>query len=122
MKITDQELIKFAEEFRDGLIGKRNSSRSMCFMLSSPLGALLKQIGVETRLVEFELHNENEIFGHFCLELADKRILDVTADQFNDLIPGCNFPKVYLGEKPAIYKPFNENLMRAFMSYKFRVL
>lgn len=88
--MTDAELVEFATEFRRGILGQRDSSRSMCFAVAWPLGGLLAVYGIETELVESDLGNCN----HIWLRLADGRALDPTADQFD----GLNLPPVYLGK------------------------
>ena len=47
--MDDTELIKFAEEFRDGLLGGR-SSHLMCHVVSYPLSGLLNASGVECEI------------------------------------------------------------------------
>lgn len=99
---SDKELKRFCLEFRDGILGSR-SSESMCFALSGRLRSLLNSIyGVETELIEGIVKTCVYVSNHFWLQLADGRILDPTADQFNDALKK-KMPKIYLGEKPDWY-------------------
>jgi len=95
--MTDKQLVKFASQFRKGMLGK-NPSQWMCFAVSAPLQALLQTHGIEAILTEVDLGECNHIF----LTLPDGRVLDPTADQFN----WCSkdpLPPVYLGEPCAIH-------------------
>lgn len=92
--MTDKQLLKFATAFRKGMLGKR-PSRLMCAMVSMPLSGLLSAHGVQTEVVRGEL-------GHVYLRLADGRVLDPTADQFND-DGGPQLPPVYLGSPSTIH-------------------
>ena len=58
----------------------------MCAVVCYPLSGYLSMIGIEAAIEEVDLQYSNHVF----LRLADGRILDPTADQFNG-------PKVYLG-------------------------
>jgi len=93
--MTDAELIEFAADFREGILDGRSSAWK-CAMVSWPLAALLRIIGIECECVESDLGHCN----HIWIELADGRALDATADQFNHF-SDCDFPPVYLG-KPTI--------------------
>ncbi len=89
--MTDEELVIFAAEFREGILGGRNSEM-MCFAVAAPLCTLLRLHGVENEMIESDLGE----FNHFWLRLHDGRALDPTADQFNDYgFPPM--PPVYLG-------------------------
>ena len=94
--MKDAELIKFATQFRDGILGSQPSNW-MCFAVCAPLQTLLNMSGVETELTEGVIVEDGYEISHTWLTLADGRILDPTADQFDIL------PAVYLGEKPATY-------------------
>lgn len=99
--MKDKQLLRFATHFRTGLIGKGDASMR-CFMVSAPLATLLEAHGVKNRLVEGRVG----YCGHYWLELADGRVLDPTADQFNHLRHAdAPLPKVYLGRRTAIHKP-----------------
>lgn len=89
--MTDAELIEFASEFRDGILGDRPSNMT-CAMVCWPLAGLLAVYGVECEAVETDLGDLN----HIWLKLKDGRALDPTLDQFN-FIFAEQFPKVYLG-------------------------
>ena len=95
--MTDAELIEFASEFREGILEGR-SSWMMCFAVAAPLAGLLKMHGVDAVLKEGDLGELN----HFWLCLPDGRVLDPTADQFNDF--GVELmPSVYLGPPTAMH-------------------
>ncbi|MGU3387229.1 hypothetical protein ACLBYG_22155 [Methylobacterium sp. D53M] len=94
-KITDKQLVRIASEFRKGMLGD-NPSTLWCFMICAPLGGMLRAIyGVDAELVEGDLGEIN----HVWLRLADGRVLDPTADQFNEA-RATPLPPVYLG--PAL--------------------
>lgn len=93
--MTDKQLVRFAAQFRKGMLGKESSHRR-CAMVSWPLASLLSASGVECRTVEGDLGFCN----HVWIELEDGRVLDATLDQFNDP-PGFVWPAVYLG--PATF-------------------
>ena len=90
--MTDAELIEFATEFREGILDGA-PSRMMCFAVSAPLAGLLNFYGVDAKTVEGDVGNMN----HIWIELSDGRVLDATADQFDDM------PAVYLGKPAAIH-------------------
>lgn len=73
------DLLAFAVEFREGLIGSQpKASRGMCALVSIPLRAALKVIrGIDTELV-----TEN---GHTYLVTSDGKLkIDPTVDQFRN--------------------------------------
>lgn len=96
--MTDQELIAFASDFREGVLDGRPSNW-MCAAVCWPLSSLLGLYGVENRTVEGDLGHCN----HVWIELADGRVLDPTADQFNSMFPNMDLPPVYLGPAIAIH-------------------
>jgi hypothetical protein len=89
--MSDARLVKFATAFREGVLDGR-PSWMMCFAISAPLAGLLEAHGVRAELCESDLGEWN----HVWLRLADGRVLDPTADQFNELF-GYEMPPVYLG-------------------------
>ena len=95
--MTDAELIEFASDFRDGLLGNR-SPEMMCAAVSWPLASLLNASGVSCECVEVDLGHCN----HIWIKLADGRALDATADQFN-WAGDSNMPPVYLGPPVNIH-------------------
>lgn len=109
-KLTDKQLIKICSQFRTGVIG-RGASKNKCFMVSAPLHAYLKWLKVECALVEGFVTIGEMITNHYWLSLPDDRIIDPTADQFNE-IKGKNMPKVYLGEKPDWYMKKKEKVKK----------
>lgn len=91
--MTDAELIEFTQEFRDGILDG-GMPTLMCFAVCAPLVTLLNMSGVKAEMVESDLGWCN----HFWLKLADGRVLDPTADQFNYLDTAkAAMPPVYLG-------------------------
>lgn len=83
--MKDAELIEFAREFREGILGGRPSNL-MCFAVCAPLAGLLELHGVRCEVVESDL----DITNHVWIRLEDGRALDPTADQFGG-------PDIYLG-------------------------
>lgn len=96
--MTDDGLIAFAREFREGILEGRESTR-MCFMVCFPLEGLLNAADVDCRMI----HGNVEGWDHVWLELADGRILDPTADQFPNVSDGEPMPPVFLGMRPTWY-------------------
>ena len=90
--MTDAELIEFTQEFRAGILDG-GESKSMCAAICWPLVTLLNIHGVKAETVESDLSECN----HIWIRLADGRVLDPTADQFNWLFPDLAMPPVYLG-------------------------
>jgi len=82
-----REIKSTARQFRDSLLGKRESDM-MCAVVCYPLQGYLAFLGVKTEIAEVILQHSNHIY----LLLPDGRVLDPTADQFGD------YPKVYIGE------------------------
>jgi hypothetical protein len=94
--MTDEELIDAAKGFREGIMGKRTDPSRMCFMIAAPLEGWLAWMGLKVRLVETQL----EWINHVFIELPDGRVLDPTADQFDEL----KATPIYLGKPhPVIH-------------------
>jgi hypothetical protein len=102
--MIDKHLKQIVTAFRNGILNGR-ASRGMCFAVSWPLQGYLSAIGVETEIVEGEV--DPYPTNHFWLALNDGRIIDATANQFNEpLMPSKRrMPKVYIGELPLWYAP-----------------
>jgi hypothetical protein len=96
--MTDADLIEFTQEFRDGILDG-TPSWMMCAAVCYPLVTLLNMIGVKCDLVESDLGE----FNHVWMRLADGRVLDPTADQFNELFPDLAMPPVYLGAPTKLH-------------------
>ena len=94
---SDEWLIWFATEFREGILDGTPSNR-MCAAVCWPLSGLLRMHGIENEAIETDLGQCN----HIWLRLADGRALDPTADQFND-ISIDKLPPVYLGPRCLIH-------------------
>lgn len=94
-EMSDEEIIKFAREFREGILDGR-ASQGFCYAICAPLAPLLALNGVPCDIEEGAVGPIN----HYWLRLRDDgRILDPTADQF----PELRLPRVYLGVKPSQY-------------------
>lgn len=91
--MTDKQLVRFCERFRRGILGGR-SSAGMCDAICWPLVSLLKMNGIPVELVCGSVG----ICEHYWMVLPDGRIIDPTADQFDD-----SMPAVYLGARPKNY-------------------
>lgn len=96
--MSDDELIEFATEFREGILDGRPSVW-MCAAVCWPLSTLLSMHGVPNEAIESDLGEMN----HIWLRLSDGRALDPTADQFNGLFPDMRLPPVYLGRPISIH-------------------
>lgn len=102
--MTDAQLVEFAREFRIGILdgGKPDF---MCAAICFPLVTLLNMSGVSAQLRETKsvITRRGET-NHIWIELADGRVLDPTADQFNG--PGWRrMPDVYLGKRTKLHRP-----------------
>lgn len=89
--MTDEELVKFADAFREGILDG-GPSYMTCARVCRPLETLLVLSGVKCEAVESDLGE----FNHVWLKLEDGRVLDPTIDRFNYLFAE-NWPRVYLG-------------------------
>lgn len=95
--MTDDELVSFAGEFRSEILSG-GQSWMMCFAVCAPLVGLLNAYGVDCDLAEGDLGECN----HVWIALPDGRVLDPTADQFNDF-GFAPMPPVYLGQPTAMH-------------------
>lgn len=95
--MIDAELIEFAMEFRKGILDGKPSS-DMCYAISAPLAALLHLNGVKVELAESGVGDMN----HYWLRLADGRVLDPAAGQFNEDV--SILPPVYLGPPTKLHE------------------
>jgi hypothetical protein len=101
--MTDKNLIRICTQFRAGVLGGKNEkSKDKCLWVSSPLCSYLNFLKVKCRMIEYCVTIGENITYHHCILLDDGRIIDPTADQFNE-IRKLEMPKVYLGEKPSHY-------------------
>ncbi len=96
--MDEAALRAYAQSFRDAVLHGSNSDR-MCVAISEPLHSALALEGQETLLIESDLEECNHVF----LALPDGRVLDATADQFDDE-DGAPFPAVYIGPPKAIHR------------------
>ena len=100
--MTDEQLLSFASSFRDGILGGEPSTM-MCGAVSWPLAALLRHEGIDCETVESDLSEHLGLLhaNHIWIKLADGRVLDPTADQFNRW--GYDYPPVYLGPPTEVH-------------------
>lgn len=116
-KPTDKYILSVARGFRGGVLDG-TSPAMKCYMTCFPLHGFLKHLDVECKLVNgtVVLHEANEIWEHYWIELPDGRILDPTGSQFNGK-GKKKMPAVYLGVRPDHYlnTPLAENV-DAFMN------
>jgi hypothetical protein len=80
LSITDEELIGMAKDFREGILQGQPSTGAFA-MIRWPLHGYLSALcGIKARCIEGAFGD----WSHLWLELPDGRVLDATADQFND--------------------------------------
>lgn len=100
--MKDRELISLCLKFRNGVLGKK-SSWGQCYVVAAPLQGYLNILLNKTYELQLGYVTIGcDITNHYWLELGDGRILDPTADQFNDVL-GKTMPKIYIGERPDWY-------------------
>lgn len=108
--MTDRRLLKLVKDFRAGIL-EGATSRSMCFAVCAPLSSFLGMMKVPTKIKEGMVVTPGGWeSNHFWLELEDGRVLDPTADQFDDPSRGRAMPPVYLGPRPAWYLKTDKEL------------
>jgi hypothetical protein len=102
ISFTDKQILKIATEFRKGILGRRKSHR-MCAMVSFGLQGYLGFVGLHSKVCEgiVLMPGSEAVINHIWLELPDGRVLDPTADQFND--GETIYPPVYLGNHVKIH-------------------
>lgn len=96
--MTDKQLTRICRAFRQGMLGKGDST-ARCAMVSWALQGYLSCLGIETQAVEGTVGNWN----HVWLVLDDGRVIDCTADQFNTA-GEQTYPAVYIGTPLAIHQ------------------
>jgi hypothetical protein len=95
--MNDAELVEFATEFRKGLLNGDSPSMA-CGMVCHPLVTLLNMSGVPCSIATtLAIRTKYGTCNHVWIALDDGRVLDPTADQFND--EGLSLPPVYLGRR-----------------------
>lgn len=93
--MQDAAMIEFAQKFRDGILQGRPSD-FMCAAICWPLAPLLEMNGVTVAVgLTGAVRTSYGSCNHVWLSLADGRVLDPTADQFNNR--RRKLPPVYLG-------------------------
>ena len=102
--IRDLALLNFAKGFREGLLMDKPSNW-MCRAVCMPLQTLLGMSGYETQITEGTVIADEAEIEHTWLTLDDGRVLDPTADQFNEYISELDMPPVFLGPLPSFYLP-----------------
>lgn len=99
--MRDEDIIECAADFRDGIL-HGSPSFMMCAAVCWPLAGFLRFSGVDCDTEERELEGDADTANHVWIRLADGRVLDPTADQFD----GMGLPPVYLGKPLApIHRP-----------------
>lgn len=104
--MKDSDLLEICSSFKKGILDGRKSN-FMCAAVCWPLSAYLSFHGIENEVSECDLGECN----HFYIKLSDGRVLDPTAEQFNDFF-GVDWlkekmPDVYLGEPLVIHEGFS---------------
>lgn len=99
--MNDKQLIRFAKSFRTGIIGRKAGDYA-CFMVCAPLAPLLRHSGVKAEMRDGWIALDVGSINHYWIELADGRVLDPTAEQFNKRL-GLDLPRVYLGPPTQIH-------------------
>lgn len=103
--MKDSELLKTVKSFTKGLLYSADSAY-MCYAICLPLQAYLSIFKIETELIEGEIQCPDGLYQHYWLKLDDDRILDPTADQFNEKL-NISLPAVYLDEIPEHYNIYD---------------
>lgn len=104
MVYTDKQLRRMCEEFRDGILGDKDSYL-MCHVVSYPLQGFLASCGIECEITVGDIGFAN----HVWITLADGRIIDPTIDQYSQY-DWCPKVKVYVGrELPFYQRVLDEN-------------
>jgi hypothetical protein len=106
MKNSDQGLLIITSKFKKGIVKAPDDTRPYSCLVCQPLVGFLEVCGYKTTYIEGELWIKQTIWNHCWLELEDGRILDPTADQFNDYIDHV-MPGIYIGKKPTYYEVIN---------------
>ncbi len=88
-----KELLKIARGFRKGMLSKK-PSKEMCFAICAPLLGYLQFCGYDCLLIQGTVGD----WEHYWIELPGGKILDPSADQFDNTMPD-----VYCGELPDNY-------------------
>lgn len=96
-------IYRIAVDFRKGILNGKPSNW-MCRAVCLPLQGYLGILGYEVELRDGVLFDtDGDELYHTWLRLPDGRILDPTADQFNEAM-GKSMPPVYIGELPEWYQ------------------
>ncbi len=88
----DDILLEVARSFREGIV-RDGCSVGYCFMVCAPLEGYLHFVGIDAKLVRGVVCGDDWEVEHCWLQLIDGRVLDPTADQFDNF----ELPEVYLG-------------------------
>ena len=94
--MTDSEILKYAKDFRNGMYGSKDGD-GLCFAVAAPLCGILRFMGVECRLVQFQVNGFEKFEEHYAI-IIENNLLDPTFDQIKD-----GNPKVYFGSIPDNY-------------------
>jgi hypothetical protein len=102
--MTQKQLLKIVTGFTNGILGKDRNPDSMCFAVCAPLQSYLSLCGIQSELIEGEIHDKEDTYNHFWIKTKDGNIIDPTASQFNQFT-GKDMPMIYVGPKPDWYLP-----------------
>lgn len=104
--MTDKQIIKAAQGFTRGLLGKK-PTKDQCFKVCAPLHTYLKLCGIPCELTEGEIAYENHQWHHYWVTLSDGRIIDPTADQF--IKPnGERLKNIWVEAEPFYYMEYED--------------
>ena len=91
-----EQIVKYAENFRNGLWGDRKGD-GLCFAVSVAMCGALKTLGIDCRVVQYEVIGFQKYPCHYAIKIGDK-ILDPTFDQIEK-----DNPRIYFGNEPGTY-------------------
>lgn len=104
--ISDKSLIRAVRSFTKELLKPyEGNTFMMCNYVCMPLSSYLEFCGIPNTLGSCEVDSDGATWSHCYLQLSDGRILDPTANQFNNPHTGEAMPHYYLGIKPDWYRP-----------------
>lgn len=109
--MTDKELKKIVTGFTKGILGNQSTAHK-CYIVCSPLSTYLEFCGIGNKLTEGVLRFGKDEYHHFWITLKDGRIIDPTADQFNE-VSGLKSPMVFVGQNPGYYIPYTKKMIDA---------
>jgi hypothetical protein len=113
--VSDEELLEAATAHRDELFNSPSCKEleqanflSMDYMISAPLEGILRFNGCDCTLGESIVKLPKGYAIHTWIKLADGRVLDATADAFNDYPGYEKMDKIYLGPPLKIHRELED--------------